>query len=62
MTLTLKYDLPISDYDVIQAGTKLEIDDKWNDYTGFVAVKYRNGSLYFNIQYFEEMPALVEVQ
>lgn len=58
--ITVKFDIPLSDYDYIKSGTKLEIIENWNEYTGFVAVKYRQGELYFNIQYFEEMPALVE--
>jgi hypothetical protein len=61
MYLTVKYDIPLSDYDYIPEGSKLEIDESWNEYTGFVAVKYRGGRLYFNTMYFEEIPALVEV-
>jgi hypothetical protein len=61
MYLTLKYDLPLSDYDMIPAGTKLELDSNWNEYEGFVAAKYRSGMIYFNALYLSEFPALVEV-
>jgi hypothetical protein len=61
MLLTVKYDIPLSDYDYIPSGTQLEIDLSWNEYGGFVAAKYRNGMVYFNTLYLEEFPALVEV-
>ncbi|MED3562330.1 hypothetical protein [Bacillus xiapuensis] len=61
MFITVKYDIPVSDFDVIPEGTKLEIDPTWNEHEGFIAVKYRGGSLYFNALYFEDVPALIEV-
>jgi hypothetical protein len=61
MYVTLRYDFPISDFDVIKAGTKLEIIEDWNQFTGFIAVKYRQGSLYLNNLYFECIPAMCEV-
>jgi hypothetical protein len=61
MYLTLKYDLPLSDYYYIPSGTQLDIDTTWRDYEGFVAAKYRNGMIYFNALYLSEFPTLVEV-
>jgi hypothetical protein len=60
MYITVKYDIPLSEYDVIKEGTVLEIDVDWSEYPGFVAAKYRGGYIYFNAKYLDEMPALVE--
>jgi hypothetical protein len=61
MFVTLKYDFPISDFDVIPAGTKLEVESNWYEYTGFIAVKYRQGTIYLNSLYFNHVPILVSL-
>ena len=53
MFVTLRYDFPISDFDVIPANTKLELIEDWNEYSGFVAVRYRQGLIYLNSLYLE---------
>lgn len=59
MYVTVRYDIPLSEYEFIPMNTKLEIIPEWSEYTGFIAVKYRGSSLYFNELYFE--PALVKI-
>jgi hypothetical protein len=61
MYVTLKYDFPISDFDVIPAGTQLKVVDNWYEYTGFIAVKYRQGTIYLNSLYFNSVPILVSL-
>jgi hypothetical protein len=61
MFVTLRYDFPISDFDVIPANTKLELIEGWDDYTGFVAVRYRQGSIYLNSLYLEPIHSLVSL-
>ncbi|MEH7116152.1 hypothetical protein V7128_01835 [Neobacillus vireti] len=61
MFVKLRYDFPISDFDVIKAGTELELLPEWNEYSGFIAVKYREGSLYMNNLYFDPVPILVSL-
>jgi hypothetical protein len=53
MFVKLRYDFPLSDFDVIPANTELELLPDWDEYSGFVAVKYRNGSIYLNNLYLE---------
>jgi hypothetical protein len=61
MFVTLRYDFPLSDFDVIPAKTKLELIEEWDEYSGFVAVRYRQGSVYLNSLYLEPIPALVSL-
>jgi hypothetical protein len=61
MYITVKYEIPVSDFDYIAEGTKLEVIENWSEYEGFIAVKYRQGELYFPLQYFEEIQVVVEV-
>jgi hypothetical protein len=51
----------LSDFDVIPAKTKLELIEEWDEYSGFVAVRYRQGSVYLNSLYLEPIPALVSL-
>jgi hypothetical protein len=61
MFVKLRYDFPISDFDVIPANTELELLPEWDEYSGFVAVRYRQGSIYLNCLYLEPIPALVSL-
>jgi hypothetical protein len=60
MYIKVKYDIPLSEYDIVKKGTLLEVDTSWSEYPGFVAARYRGGHIYFNVNYLDEVPALVE--
>lgn len=54
MTIKVKHEIPLSEFDCIPVGAELEVIESWNEYEGFIAVKYRGSSLYFNELYFEQ--------
>jgi hypothetical protein len=56
MFVTLKYDAPISDWEVVAANAVVEVLDI--DYNGFVAVRHNGREFYLHSEYLE-LPALV---
>jgi hypothetical protein len=49
MFVTLKYDAPINEWEVIPANTELMVID--NDYNGFVAVRHNGREFYLHSEY-----------
>ena len=58
MTVTTRYEIPLSEFDYIPVNTVLEVIDSWSE-EGFIAVKYKGSILYFNEQYFQ--PELIKI-
>jgi hypothetical protein len=55
MVITLKYDVWLSDFEVVSEGSKVELI---GEYKGFSLVKYGERQFYLNSDYLE-IPALV---